>query len=71
MPQDVLEDDDPVLESEGSGCLDEILLFQELDLPLDKGDHNRDIQKSHHDHDVIDIRLECGDHEQDQHQAGE
>src|SRR5258707_12019073 len=70
-PQDVLENDRVRRQPERMRRLDEALLPKKRDLARDQvGDH-RHAGDADHDHDVIDVGFEGGDHEQDQHQAWE
>jgi hypothetical protein len=71
VPQDVLEDDRAPRQPQGFRRLDEILLLQETDLALDERNDRRDIRQPHDHHDVVDVRLERGDDQEDEHQARE
>src|SRR5437762_1392048 len=69
MPQDVLENDHVGRQAQDMSRLDEILLAQKPDLARDQRRAHRDAGHAHDDHDVVDVRLERRDHEQDQHEG--
>ena len=56
---------------EGVRRLDEALLPQKCDLARDQIGDQGHAGDADHDHDVVDVGLEGGDHEQDQHQPRE
>ncbi len=70
-PQDVLEYDRVRRQPERVRGLDEALLPEKRDLARDQVGGRRHAGDADHDHHVVDVGLERGDHEQDQHQPRE
>ncbi len=71
VPEDMLENNYPILETQGDGGLDEILLLEKIDFPPDVREHIGDVSQTDNDHNVVDIGLKGGNYQENQNESRE